>query len=283
MHSSTLFLLITISLFHSFNASARTHNQEEHGKVSFNAVEDEGCVSGPAGEVEERRAHDAAIRGILQEHAHHELLMYEKHLYGYINSHEPPPVKNPMMATADDIENYLGRVDPVAAPAAILVYWRTRSGVEETRTVCVGLILTGRRMITAASPVSSNEELAKLLRFGRVTDARSATPRSPVADLAVPRPPMDLQALSKALLPPPIAGAIEAGRVKTILVVPIGEIGAAPFAALPLPGGRQLIEYADVVIAPGFYTLRHPEPEVVARSSSPMLIVGDPVLANDAK
>jgi CHAT domain-containing protein len=284
MRRTALFVLVTILLGTALGCFTRDHNEELRERTLVAALgEESGCISGASGQVNEREAFNAAIRGILEEHAEYELLMYEKHLYGYINSHELPPGVNPLAATADDIDNYLAQVDPIAAPAAILVYWRTKPKREENTSLCAGLVLSGKRMIVQSSPVSESEKLAELLKFDRATDARAATPRSLQPSQAAARLPMDLKALSRALLPPRIAAAIEARRVKTLLVIPIGEIGAAPFPALPLPGGHQLIDFADVVIAPGFYTLRYPTAEAAVRSSNPMLIIGDPFLANDPK
>jgi CHAT domain-containing protein len=93
---------------------------------------------------------------------------------------------------------------------------------------------------------------------------------------------MDLAILSRALLPPGIASAFEQHRVKSLLVVPIEEIGGVPFAALPVRDSSTLIDYASVEVAPGFRALQ----ELAGSNSTisakdQMLIVGDPDLVNN--
>lgn len=225
-----------------------------------------------------------AVPGILEQHAFMEYMMWRKHLYGTIYG-DPPPRDNPLLTTQTQLSDYLQSVDQSAAPGGILVYWRSHPERHGSADLCVGLVLPHSRMLVEASPVSDRSELQKLISFDRVTDARAATPRKPPGSLPAlisnPRP-MDLANLSRALLPPVIAAAFQQHRVKSLLVVPIEEIGGVPFAALPVQGSSPLIDYASVEVAPGFRALRDlAGSESAISSKDQMLIVGDPDLLNN--
>ncbi len=226
-----------------------------------------------------------AMPGILDQHAFAEYRMWRKHLYGTIYG-EKPPSDNPLLSTQAAVANYLNTVADFASPGGILIYWRSQPEYRSASQLCVGLALSDRRMLVEASPVADASTLTSLLRFDRVSGARVAIPRSGPSE---PRDrdaakPMDLVALSRALLPPTIAAALSARRVKSLLVVPIQAIGSVPFAALPLPSGGTVIDYSSVTMAPGISGLRFggdATPRTITTTDA-KLIIGDPDLTTNS-
>jgi hypothetical protein len=58
---------------------------------------------------------------------------------------------------------------------------------------------------------------------------------------------------SAALLPRPVIDTIRGSKIDTLIVLPIFDVGAIPFAALPVGDRQQLIDIVSVAIAPGFF------------------------------
>lgn len=255
------------------------------GKEEQVAEDSLSSAASPDEEVErESTLFRLAVPGMLKQHASMEYMMWRKHLYGTIYG-DPPPLDNPLLTTQNELSAYLDSVKQSATPGGILVYWRSDLGYGRSSDLCVGLVLPGRRMLVEASPLSDAGKLKDLLNFDRATDARAATLRKPmnaVPPIRTNPKPVDLATLSRALLPPVIANALEQHRVKSLLVVPIEGIGGVPFAALPIRDGATLIDYATVEVAPGFRALQDlagSDSTVSARDQ--MLIVGDPDLTNN--
>lgn len=80
--------------------------------------------------------------------------------------------------------------------------------------------------------------------------------------------------VARRLLPPKVARGLIDRQVETLIVVPIYDVGAVPFAALPLDGKR-LIEHMSVLIAPSFQSF---EASPISWQGEPVhpLVLGDP-------
>lgn len=86
--------------------------------------------------------------------------------------------------------------------------------------------------------------------------------------------PVSLVEAANRLLPPKVAKDLIARQVDTLIVVPIYDVGAIPFAAFPLDG-KQLIDYVSVLIAPSFQSFEKPPLEWQGEALHP-LVLGDP-------
>jgi CHAT domain len=228
-----------------------------------------------------------AIPNILREHSRFEFFMYWKHIYG-MNYGDPPPPNNPMRATEEELDSSLNSTLSEEQPAAILVYWRS-----EQKNLCAGLVLAGKLMLVEVSSLHSSKETGELLNFSSHLNTRVAEPRSGQGrdgDTSATNVPaesvkmIDLTALSAALLPRTIRTKLASGSVKSLLIVPIENIGEVPFSALPISNANgPLIDFTTITISPGFHTFR-PEyilPSTLNRANRKMLIVGDPDLSRD--
>ncbi len=92
-------------------------------------------------------------------------------------------------------------------------------------------------------------------------------------------PALDLNALRQAIIPDELMKKIEA-KVATLLILPIGDLSAVPFAALPsTQKGKSLLDFATPVILPDINALYFPKQ--LPRSFKKNLIVGDPDLSRD--
>jgi CHAT domain-containing protein len=213
--------------------------------------------------------------------------MYWKHIYG-MNYGDPPPANNPMRATEEELDSSLNSTLSEEQPAAILVYWRS-----EQKNLCAGLVLTGKQMLVEVSSLHSSKQTGELLNFTNHLDTRVAEPRSGqgrdsdttatnVSDESGKM--IDLTALSAALLPRTIRAKLASRSVKSLLIVPIENIGEVPFSALPISEANEpLIDFTTITISPGFHTFR-PEyvlPSTLNRANRKTLIVGDPDLSRD--
>jgi len=87
-------------------------------------------------------------------------------------------------------------------------------------------------------------------------------------------PPVSLDEAAKRLLPPEVAKALIARQIDTLIVVPIYDIGAMPFAAFPLDG-QVLIDNMSVLIAPSFQSFERPPFDWQGEAVHP-LVLGDP-------
>lgn len=76
---------------------------------------------------------------------------------------------------------------------------------------------------------------------------------------------------SATLLPGRVIAAIKTAQIDTVIVLPIFDVGAIPFAALPVGSGKMLIDLASVVVAPGFFVFL--EAPATARTEFPNAVV----------
>jgi hypothetical protein len=77
--------------------------------------------------------------------------------------------------------------------------------------------------------------------------------------------------LAKALLPSQLTDALVRGEEPVdLLIVPDGPLASLPFAGLPLPDGRRLVDGARISLAPSLSLLGEPEHE---RASEPLLTI----------
>jgi hypothetical protein len=230
---------------------------------------------------------------ILYEHAQFDLQMYWKHLYGYAYFHEPPPPDNPMLGTEEDIEKYLTSVVKSEQPAGLLVYWRVHRREEQEggeQELCVGLVLSGKRILVERVPVPDSADIDKLVKFRNSLNLRLAQPR--LTNSSADRSPdsgevttdlrPNLAAISNALLPGSIRSALASGTVRSLLIVPIGNLAQVPFAALPItPEQNPLIDSTTVTVAPSLRVIHYHESGRRASKAMPDLVVGDPDLSHD--
>lgn len=161
----------------------------------------------------------------------------------------------------------------------------------DAKTLCVWLIGHGG-VIAAATTQLPKAPIAHLVRNTLRVTAMAAT-RAPVprraASAATPLDPAalaeDTEALpmdqaSELLLPPPVGAKLMAMGGDRILILPVADLGTAPWPALPLGDGMLIDRFAPVVLADIDWILQEPPP-FEPRSGG--LVVGDPDLSADKK
>jgi hypothetical protein len=228
----------------------------------------------------ESAIYDRAIYPILRQHARMEYMMYWKHMYGFVYYGDVPPEDNPLEATTNDLDAYLRSVALSEQPAGILVYWRSQH-----KGLCAGLILSGKRMLVQASPLISSTESWSPLKLSEHEDPRVARPRAALAGAGlssgIALDASKLPSLSAALVPSRISEALAKGVVRSLLIVPIENLGVVPFAALTVsPANDPLIKFTTITVAPGFNIARRHALQSPRRTWKQALIVGDPKLTN---
>lgn len=241
-----------------------------------------------------RQLFHEVMPSILYEHAQFDLQMYWKHLYGFAYFHEPPPPNNPMLETEDDIEKYLTSVVKSEQLAGLLVYWRVQRREEREggeQELCVGLVLSGKRMLVERAPVAHSADIDRLVKFRNSLNLRLAQPRltnssperSPDSGAVTTDLRPNLAAISNALLPGSIRRALASGIVRSLLIVPIGNLAQVPFAALPVtPEQNPLIDSTTLTVAPSLRIIHYHESGRRASKTGPAaLVVGDPDLSHD--
>jgi hypothetical protein len=110
--------------------------------------------------------------------------------------------------------------------------------------------------------------------LGVLAVARDLMPLGTNESITSPAPVDSARAFAEAsqlLLPPPILAGMDRAKIDTLLVLPIFDVGAIPFPALPVDGGRPLIERVSVMVAPGFFVFL--DPPRTARTAFPDAIV----------
>jgi hypothetical protein len=88
-----------------------------------------------------------------------------------------------------------------------------------------------------------------------------------------------LRSMSEILLPECVTKKLVDRRIDTLVIVPIFSIGAVPFSALHVKG-KMVVDYASVIVAPGFNIFRE-NPIRGKRDFSKSVIAGDPVYPPD--
>jgi CHAT domain-containing protein len=74
------------------------------------------------------------------------------------------------------------------------------------------------------------------------------------------------------------------GVVRSLLIVPIENLGVVPFAALPVtPANDPLINFTTITVAPGFSVVHEDASQSPHRTWKRALIVGNPDLTSDPK
>ena len=228
------------------------------------------CASGNRAELAEN----------VRAHAQHTYRLDRKvSEYWYDNKKLPPEYED---AKLGDVEQFLRR-----SKERLGVLYRARD--RASPKTCTWL-LTRRGVTSHVEPGVSTEEHAGLrdallaaLRVpermkGRAPALRGAAllsgPEVPAADREAA-----LKRLSDRLLPPPIVRAILDEGLETLVVVPQGDEGTIPYAALVLgeSGGkpRLLVDVASVLMAPGFESLKT-APRSWRSALVPAIVVGDP-------
>ncbi len=117
----------------------------------------------------------------------------------------------------------------------------------------------------------------------RAQAERAPVPRRPVA-LATANPtnapdkPLSIaiDGASRLLLPRDVSTLLERERPSQIVVVPVLNLGATPFALLRTAGGHGLLDIGSVVIAPGLEDVLDKARRASPVDPGPALVVGDP-------
>jgi hypothetical protein len=90
----------------------------------------------------------------------------------------------------------------------------------------------------------------------------------------------DAKALAAQLLPPAIKDGL--GGVRHLIIVANGEIASNPFSALPLSGGKQLVDRMSVSISASLFDVDQMiRPWAGRKSLGNMLVLGNPVVPKD--
>jgi len=178
----------------------------------------------------------------------------------------------------DDVAALLARRDRFDPNTALLFYAQTEAGLN--------IYLVGDRLLEAETAQKTPADvgwLALQLRAALGVDdvVRSRAPRKRGEVLASeeidspPDPGPAIRRLSAMLIPGRIGKAI--GRLRHLVIVGNGEIGAIPFSLLRLPDGRLLVEQASVTFAPGLADIARPvAPWDGAAAFAQALVVGNP-------
>jgi hypothetical protein len=112
--------------------------------------------------------------------------------------------------------------------------------------------------------------------FGVIALARDIMPlaKREVIETIRTEPLDPTRALADAasvLLPQPVLSGLQESAIDTLVVLPIFDVGAIPFGALPIDKDRTLIDMVSVVVAPGFFVFL--DPPHAARTTFPNAIV----------
>ena len=236
------------------------------------------CSSGSKSELEQNiRAHE--------EHMHR---LNRKLITGWYWQGPLPKSFQPVGLA--EVRSRLAQMAP--RKAAILFYAYNK---QATR-LCVWLVSATGPAISVVSPLGGVEMLRRLRPESMAT--LGVTTRSdPVRKKAMskeafdqqmaaldqelkalkagPSPPPPLSALGKTLLPGEVVLAIAKEKIDTLIVIPVFDLGLIPFAALPIGGGRMLIDDVSIVVAPGFFVF-HEAQRAAKHDFAGALVVGNP-------
>jgi CHAT domain-containing protein len=91
---------------------------------------------------------------------------------------------------------------------------------------------------------------------------------------------LPVNGLSETLIPTPIRARLMDADTDRILILPVADLGAVPWAALPLDRKMLVDKAAPVVLADIDWILQQPPPFEASRGG---LIIGDPDLSEDKK
>jgi len=228
------------------------------------------CGSGDRGELAEN----------VRAHAQHTYRLDRKvSEYWYHNKKLPPEYED---AKLEDVERFLRRSKE---RMGVLYHAHDRASPK----YCTWLAT--RRGVTSHVETGVSKEEHDGLRdglFGALRVPERMRGRAPtlrgaalLAKAEVPAADGEaaLKRLSERLLPTPVVRAILEQGVETLVVVPHGDEGTIPFAALHMgeSGGkpRLLVDVASVLMAPGFESFKK-APTPRRSALVPAIVVGDP-------
>jgi hypothetical protein len=212
----------------------------------------------------------------VHEHLRKAMEIDQKWRYVYLGRGPLPPPKE---VKPEDVTAYLAAL--TSRRAAVLYQ------VREGDALCTWLVSAKglERSLTTVDPAryaSLGSRLLAALDVSGKARARAPAPRG--VELAEPPVRAEkresvLAEASAVLFPPPIAEKLVNEGIDTLVVVPIEDLGAVPFSAVPV-GGKPLVERASVLVVPTFAAfLGKPRPH---RSPlSPAVVVGDPAYGYD--
>jgi len=226
----------------------------------------------------------AELAANVRAHAQHTYRLDQKvSRYWYDNKKLPPEYED---AKLGDVEAFLRRS---RERVGVLYQARDRASPK----LCTWLI-TQRGVTAHVAPGVTAEEQAGLRDAllavlgvperlkGRAPEVRPDWRGvAPIPVAAVPAAEREgaLKRLAARLLPPPVASSILEQKLETLVVVPHGDEGTLPYAALPI-GERDgkphlLVEEVSVLVAPGFESFRS-APARRQPSLLPAVVVGNP-------
>lgn len=116
---------------------------------------------------------------------------------------------------------------------------------------------------------------------GRIPERRDATGSATASPSGQGVPAIDAQQLRQAVIPDPLLRQIQKSA-RTLLILPVGDLSAVPFAALPgIDSGTFLVDSTAAMVLPSVDGLFFWVPLSPFREFGNALIVGDPDLTGD--